>query len=122
MIILKIKVNIYINKVNDGGHLFYTSNKEKYPWLGVWMFKHEGGRELLSDSVFLYYPESSKFEPGNLYTTNITLFVTDINLGYFKSGNKFKIQAGQLYDNQYWATGEILEVLDENEIETSQKD
>lgn len=113
MITLNIKIKISTNKIGEGGHLFYTLDKQSHPWLGVWIFKQNNLRKPVSESAFLYYPESNKFEPNKSYITKITLFINTSSLDFFKPGNTFKIQAGILYDNKYWGSGEILELLDE---------
>lgn len=112
---ITIIANIKINDIGKGGHLFYTSDVKKNPWLGVWMFKEFETRDYLSSWVYIYYTSSEKFEPGKLYKVKINLIIEEDKESFFIKENKFKIQAGILYDNKYWATGEILEILDENE-------
>ncbi len=107
---IQLTAKIDVNHIGFGGHIFYTTNKDKIQHLSAWIF--DMNNNPLSSWVLINYPESGKFEPGRAYITDITLMVSDDTYSFFKQGNKFEIQVGRLYDNKRWAIGKIIDIKD----------
>lgn len=116
------KIKLKINPLGFGGHKFYTKEENiNSIWGQIWTGdysneKNPFGKNKLPvvHSILLNYPKNNIFEPENTYITN-TFIRSYENLDKnFNIGSKFEIIIGKKYNDKNWATGEILEILDED--------
>lgn len=117
----KFKILLKIHQLGDGGHMFWRDKQYiGNPLPGqIWTGKKETDLSFGADreiqvvhSIYIYFPDSLKFEPGKDYFVEAKIMSYESIDKNFNIGAKFEIRIGMQYDNKNWATGEILEVLD----------
>ncbi|MBN1281839.1 MAG: hypothetical protein JW985_02615 [Alphaproteobacteria bacterium] len=116
------KIKLSVNSLGKGGHLFFSnqSSPRNCIWGQIWTGNYSKKRFFfrterlpIIHSILLWYTNINKFEPGKSYVIKVFIRSYENIEKNFYPGAKFEIRIGQLYDNKYWATGEILEVLEE---------